>query len=230
MNTVLHSTHCMENAGPSEEYMSMGVYRQVLKFIAWAEFPMIMFSGGEPTNHPEILTMIKMALEKNFQPFLLSNGTFLEKPELKDAILNSHAKIQITNDQRFYPREVPIIEHSHLSYEHHIRIIAPFGRAITNKIPISRISPACFNIRSLCRSVGSFKQALFNLRLNGKMCTPSINIDGSIAAGETNSCSVIGTVYDGNEKLTENLYSLKCNKCGLVNKLDRAFKRAIGEE
>jgi hypothetical protein len=221
-------THCFADAKPGGEFMTMETYAQVIDFIIWSRFPMIMLTGGEPTHHPDILAMIDIAVKANFQPLLLSNGTFLEKPKLKDAILNSYAKIQITNDPRFYPRRVPVIEHSRVTYETHIRMVSPFGRAITNNIPTNRKSPTCFNIRSLCRTMGDFREALFSHHLNGKFCTPSINIDGSITAGETPFCSVIGTVLD-REELTEKLYSLKCNKCGLLNGLEMKFKRAIGE-
>ncbi len=221
--------HCMVDATPEGDSMTMETYIYTLEFLQWTTSPIILITGGEPTRHPDILAMIDMAVQANFQPVLLTNGTFLENPKLKESILNSQAKIQITNDPRFYPREVPVIEHSRVSFENNIRTISPFGRAVINKIPITRKSPTCFNIRSFRRTMGDFRQALFSLRLNGKFCTPSINVDGTISAGETRFCSAIGTVFE-KEKIMDNIKSLKCSRCGLLNNLTEKQKRAIGEE
>lgn len=61
------------------------------------------------------------------------------------------------------------------------------------------------------------------------MCIPSINIDGTLAAGESNFCSVFGHVTDPNIQLTNKLVSLKCGKCGLYKNLDSNALKAIGE-
>ena len=217
----------MINAGPDGEHMPMNIYKQTLEFIEQNTFPYILISGGEPTLHPELITMIKMAKEKKFYIMLLSNGTFLEDPEYKKILLETDIPIQITNDARFYPRKVPLIEHPNLLFEHKIRTISPFHRAVTNKLEITRQSPLCFNLRSICRKVRDFKKTISMLRSKMYACTPSINIDGSIAAGESNECTVFGTVFDNDTTLTGNLCSLRCGRCGLYKNLDRAHLDAI---
>ena len=209
--------------------MSMAVYEQVLKFIDWLEFPFIMLSGGEPTLNPEFMTMLHMALDKELKTIVLSNGTFLENDTLTKELLKTGVSIQITNDDRFYPRPVPIIEHPQIMYEHRIRMISPFGRALTNKLPMNRQSPLCFNLRSIGRHVRNFKEAIALLRNMHKFCIPSINIDGTIAAGEMSTCTTIGTVYDSNTILTDKLCSMICERCGLVNNLTPQLKEAVGE-
>lgn len=222
-------SHCMINASLEGEHMSMNIYKQTLEFIEYNLFPYILISGGEPTLHPDLMTMIKMAQDKNFYIMLLSNGTFLENPELKKTLLKTGITIQITNDKRFYPRRVPIVEHPNLNYEHKIRTVSPFHRALTNKIDITRQSPLCFNLRSIARNLRDFKKTIFMLRSKMYACTPSINIDGSIAAGESNQCTVFGTVFDNSTTLIGNLCSLKCGRCGLYKNLDTVHKDAIGE-
>lgn len=222
-------SHCSVSAGPDGKHMSMDVYERVLKFIDWIRVPMILLSGGEPTLHPDIESMIKKAIEKDLHVTLLSNGTFLEDLAMTEWILKTGVLVQITNDKRFYPREVPIINHPKLMYEHSIRMVSPFGRALENKIATSRQSPLCFNLRSLCRHTHDFKEALIMLRSMEKFCTPSINIDGTISAGEGNTCSTFGTVNDSNLKLTNALCSLTCGRCGLRDNLDHSYKAAIGE-
>jgi len=222
-------SHCMINAGPEGQHMDMNVYDQVLAFIEWTEFPFIMISGGEPCHHPEILTIIKKANDKNLKTVLLSNGMFLEDMILTRKILSLGISIQITNDDRFYPKRVPIVEHPQIVYEDRIRVVSPFGRAVTNKIPMNRQSPLCFNLRSVCRHTRDFKEALRLLRGMQKFCTPSINIDGSISAGESNTCTCIGTVSDINLTLTNNLCSMTCQRCGLINNVKPEIRQAIGE-
>jgi len=61
------------------------------------------------------------------------------------------------------------------------------------------------------------------------MCIPSINIDGSIATGESNACFIIGKVTDDFTDLIKNLCLLKCARCGLINNLNNIQKKVIGE-
>jgi hypothetical protein len=209
--------------------MPMAVYEQVLKFIDWIEFPFIMLTGGEPTLHPEFMTLLQMVLDRKLKTIVLSNGTFLENDILTKRILKTGVSVQITNDDRFYPRKIPVINHPQLLYEHRIKMISPFGRALTNKLNINRQSPLCFNLRSVGHHARDFKGTLWTLRSMHRFCIPSINIDGTIVAGEMNTCTTIGTVYDNNLTLTNNLYSMTCQKCGLVNNLTPQLKEVIGE-
>lgn len=220
--------HCMINANPKGAHMSPDTYKEVLKFIEWTKIPLILISGGEPTQHPKIIEMIEMALNKKFKIILLSNGTFIEDEYLKNKIIDLSISVQITNDKRFYPRKVPVINNENFHYTNKIRIVSPFQRALINNLSINRQSPLCFNLRSIIHNLKDFRNSLIKLRMMGKMCTPSINIDGSLAAGESNICSIFGSVIDRNN-LNENLLNLRCNKCGLTDKLDIAYKRAIGE-
>ena len=55
------------------------------------------------------------------------------------------------------------------------------------------------------------------------MCTPSINVDGSVVAGEAPSCYKIGDIKSTNEELTQNLNNMKCGKCGLYKNLEGRY-------
>lgn len=222
--------HCMINAGPDGKHMERSIYEQTIRFIKSTSFPLIMITGGEPTLHPQLIEFIELAEKEKIKVIILSNGTFVEDEELRNIIIKMGVTVQITNDDRFYPRKVPIWKNPNFYYEDRIRQVSPFHRAVTNKIEIDRQSPLCFNLRSLCRSLRDFTLALHGLRLTGKMCTPSVNIDGSFAAGESNACSTFGTVYDNNLTLTNNLNNLKCGKCGLYKELEPEYLRAIGED
>lgn len=73
-----------------------------------------------------------------------------------------------------------------------------------------------------------FKSAVLYLRMNEKMCTPSVNVDGSIVAGESSLCCKIGSVDSTCDELVDGILNIKCNKCGLEDNLTPMHKEAIG--
>ena len=232
-NCDMDCNHCMVDANPDGQHMTSKTYDQTLWYVRNLGMPIIMLTGGEPTRHPEIIEMIQKARRADLNPVLLSNGTFLENDELKREIVKTGIAVQITNDPRYYPRRVPIIDSPQFSYEHKLRSLAPFHRALKNNLTITAKSPGCFNLRSLCRNFGaanSLPQVLLGLGLMGRMCTPSVNVNGEISAGESNSCEIVGHVKDDLDKIFKRLISMRCNKCGLVYNLTDDQKRAIGEK
>jgi hypothetical protein len=223
-------SHCLVDATPSGEHMVMETYLKVLDFICENDFKIIMISGGEPTENPDILQMIDKAKEAHLIVLLLSNGMFADNKEFTDEIIKRDILVQVTNDVRYYPKRVKEINHPKFSYEHHLRALSPHGRAANNpEFKSTRIGPECFNLRSIAHRFGDFTRAVLTLRSMNKMCTPSININGDIVAGETNSCFIFGNVINSPEQLTENLIKMRCNKCGLLDGLSIQHKLAVGE-
>ena len=221
-------SHCMVDATPDGQHMEMGVYIKTLAFIERFNFRVILISGGEPTEHPHFFDMVQEAEERQLHIAILSNGMFLSDPKMKKRILGLKALVQITNDPRFYPTAIDPADHPEFGFETQIRCVSPFGRAITNNIETGRQSPLCFNLRSITRHMRDFQRAVQELRVMGKMCTPSVNVDGTLVAGESPSCAPFGTVEDSNLELTDNLSELKCSKCGLADNLDENHRKAIG--
>jgi hypothetical protein len=219
----------MTNAMPDGEHMSVDTFFKTLVFLEKCQSPLIMLSGGEPLEHPKFFELMKMASDFKIEMIsILSNGMFLDDDELRERVFNSGAYTQITNDERYYPKRITKYEHPSVTYVDELRVITPLGRAVDNNIPPSRLAPMCFNMRSAARGYGNFIQAIHTLRCKGKMCTPSINIDGTVVAGETPLCHKVGTVESTNAELTENLIAMKCNKCGLEDDLQPEYRNAIG--
>jgi organic radical activating enzyme len=231
-NCDMGCTHCLIEATPDGEHMAEETFDQVVKFLIDLNLPqrLAMLSGGEPTKHPDLLPMIDMLHFHNYYVTVLSNGEFLHtNPVLAAEVLEAADLIQVTNDARFYPRHVPDYPHPKVYFERHIQALSPFGRAKEAEMPVERQAPSCFNLRSVTRATGTFQAGLMYLRQLHKLCTPSINPDGSISAGEARGCTKIGTVFDSLETITKNVRNMTCAKCGLVNRLDQKLKRAIGE-
>ena len=218
-------SHCMDEAGPDGKHMSMETFGHTLNFIERFDLKIIFMSGGEPTDHPQFKEFVIMARKRDLPVMVSSNGMFM--PERSD-LLDLEARWQIINDPRYYPKRIPRIEHPNVFYAEEIPApITPIGRS--KNAQGGRMSPLCFNLRSITRSMGCFQRAILQLRLLGKMCIPGVNIDGSIVAGESRFCHVIGNVQDTDETLTKNIIAMTCSRCGLVNNLDQTLKTAIGE-
>lgn len=221
-------SHCMEDALPDGEDMSIQTFLKARDFIekTYLTLKVAMISGGEPTGHPMLLDMIQIL--NGWYVIVLSNGLlFSENPELARRLLEMDITLQIYNDPRYYPIKVTPFEHPKIVFGNEINLMSPFGRAVKNGFKSTRQSPLCFNLRSSARTLKNFSEAVLSLRLSGKMCSPSIDVHGNVLAGESRFCHKIGTVESSEEELLENLLSMKCNKCGLEDNLQSMLKNVI---
>lgn len=211
--------HCFVDATPEGENMSQEIFERALDFTASIDRELLLISGGEPMDHPSALDFFKIA--KKYQTMglinqitILSNGLFLEDIPFRDKVFKLNIPIQITNDPRYYPKKNRVPKHPLIMFADKLRVLIPMGRALINNIPASKHMPMCFNLRSLCRC-HSLRDAIKFLRIINKMCTPSINTDGSIVGGEIPSCYKIGSIDMAPEDLWKNISIMKCGKCGL---------------
>lgn len=240
-------SHCMEDSTIKGAHMDEETFVQALRFtmqaesLAWASGcpPLLLLSGGECTEHPDIEKYIQMATDWGFKVLLITNGMWLNDPRLKASLLRPEWRlfIQVTNDPRYYPKAPPRIEHPQITYIDALTLLLPLGRAARKKAEQSiptRKAPTSFNIRSMTRHFGSFEEALAVHRQramtsSGGHCSPSVSSNGDVMAGESANCFKIGTVYSTNSEITKALKEMTCNACGLVDNLSPAEKRAIGE-
>ena len=226
-------SHCFTESTPKGEHMTRDTFVKAMTLAKALGDPMFLISGGEPTDHPEVVEFLRMAMHMGSHTSLLSNGMWLTDPKFdpkaRQEILDTVDVIQVTNDDRYYPRRIEQVKHPKIGYETRIRQVSPFGRAKTNGIESARQSPLCFNLRSFARSFKSLPAAIMSQRLRGSFCTPTISVNGDVLAGESTSCGAIGTVYDSIETLNAGIIGLKCNRCGLVDGLPPTHKQAIGE-
>jgi hypothetical protein len=229
--------HCMiDKSGPGGEHMGLDVFRQALEFVEASQAYVLSISGGEPFDHPEISEILSMAAglqhRRSTIVTVCSNGLFaLDSEKLKIA-RGCGLVIQVTNDRRFYGRDLSLAKHMFelpgMCFEDKIRLVVPCRRTRENNIEATRVSPMCFNLRSTVRQLG-YMAGLNVLQRSGKFCTPSINTDGSIVAGEADTCFKIGDVSMRPEDVGEFIKQVQCNKCGLRNNLASTYLTAIGE-
>lgn len=226
--------HCMiDGASPAGEHMTMDIFERALDFIKRSGVRVLLVSGGEPFEHPQVFEMAdrlkETAMERMLMPAFASNGHFALNEELLERVKAMGIGVQVTCDPRYYKRILmrERFESDQFTYEDTLRIIFPCRRVRENGIVATRQSPSCFNLRSATRQKG-LRQALTLLELTGRVCTPAINVDGTVVAGEADTCHVIGTVDSDIEEVEENLKSMRCKTCGLHDNLSPEYLEAIG--
>ena len=246
----MRCTHCMENSTPAGKHMSRDTFLAALALIerlegvAWKRgVPrVLLISGGEATEHPDVIWFLETARAAHYKIILITNGMWLDEPELRAQILRPDwpdLMVQVTNDPRFYPRapkDVPT-DDPRVVFVPSLTVLVTLGRLKRSRLPAApplRKGPTSFNLRSLTRSLGDVREALYMLRARAAMgmsgnCSPSISSDGTIVAGETSNCFPIGDVHSTAETITRELVAMQCNKCGLVDGLTQEQKLAIGE-
>lgn len=219
-------SHCLVSATPHGTHITPEVYRHALDVAVELGDPFVMLSGGEPTEHPRILDLIAEAAEYFPLVAVLSNGMWLHDPDRTAELLATKAHWQITNDPRFYPRRLPEVELETplVTYEHKITTLVRLGRYRGYS---NRLAPACYNLRSAVRHHRSFVLGVGFLRLHHKFCTPSIDVDGVIRAGETPFCYSLGTVQSTEAELTAATLAHDCDRCGLHERLPENFRKVV---
>lgn len=238
--------HCMENSTPAGEHMPLDMFDQALEFtkrIEQAAYqvgcpPLVLVSGGECSEHPDIIEILDRVEQAGMMPMMITNGMWLEDDDLKSQILKPDRRIyvQVTNDNRFYPTAPPDSDDPRVTRVPNLTLLVPLGRAANRsfKEPQQRKYPSSFNLRSATRALGSFEHAVALQRVRAMggssgQCTPSVSENGDVLIGETRFCYKIGTINSTNDELTQAVLEMgSCNRCKLEDQLSMEHKRAIG--
>lgn len=243
-------SHCCENSTVAGQHMTRETFMAALALterlegLAWSRgVPrLLLLSGGEATEHPDVLWFLETARAADHKVILITNGMWLDDPDLRAKILRPDwpdLMVQVTNDPRFYPKapkDVPT-DDPRVMFVPSLTVLVTLGRLKRSRLPADlplRKGPTSFNFRSVTRSMGDVREALYILRVRAVSgmsghCSPSISSDGTIVAGETSNCFVVGDVNSTAEEITRKVTAMQCNKCGLVDNLTQEQKLAIGE-
>lgn len=240
----MNCSHCMIDAsGPEGEHMTHDTFERALDLRARLEARITMLSGGEPTDHPDFFELATKALEAISDSLgvyiLASNGLFVLDDQKYADMCELTQKgcgflvVQITNDSRYYSRNLALVQERfdlpHWRFTDHLRQIMPCRRTHENNIEPSRVVPLCANLRANTRRHGLLRSVVA-LESVMRTCSPSVSVDGSVRAGEMDTCYKIGDVTDSVETLESNLVNMTCNACGLRDNLKPDLKEMLGEE
>jgi len=236
--------HCFINATPKGKHMEFSTFMNSVKLANKLGAKVLLLSGGEPTDNPNFIKFLNFAT-LNFSGIItvISHGAYIEDKELCDKYFGDFPKVQyqITNDKRYYPKRLNRIRAGNVERKYKNVMfcweiggeIFPQGRARKHmkitEINAKVLGPRCFNLRSFIHHpmIPDISHAIQQLEKAGKFCTPSVNINGSIAMGESNQCQETMNIKDSIFDLTEKVKNSNCNDCGMLSKLSETHHRAI---
>lgn len=218
-------THCLDDCKSSGIHMDVDTFKDCLEFADRVGSRILLISGGECLENPNFFEMIELAKKTDKELLILSNGMFLEDEKLRYRVSRLGVGVQITNDERYYPKRIKKILHKNFVYETQIRHLYPQGRARNSSECYGSKCSKCFNIRSIQRSKGftTLRDLVMTYENLGKFCSPSIGSDGKVYVGESILCTSVGTIYDSDSTILNNISNLECHECGMSHVWDTYF-------
>lgn len=239
--------HCMNDAKPCDRHMTMETLNHMMDFLIENEiYKDLIISGGEPTEHPEFMSMIRTIINRlKTDPrsrgahkivTITTNGVWCEShyDETKEIVEMGSSRLlvtfQVSNDSRYYPKRidldnpvfklfgvVPCID------EHCVQQIYPQGRARNFEKWEAKCSK-CFNVRAIAKQL-AFKNIRFpmlkdivkTLENANKFCTPAIHYNGGIGLGESDLCPIVATIFDSDKTIVNNILHFECHACDFIN-------------
>lgn len=222
-------SHCMIDAsGPEGDHMSEETFEKTLDFLNRTKTLAVLLSGGEPFEHPNIFDMIDQ-LERRSHVFVASNGHFILDDELTEKVRRSRVPVQVSCDPRYYRKKLERCQFPDPQFYFEDKLLSLFPCRRTKEAghTSTRQNPMCFNVRSAIRAMGLTNGSML-LTSRAIICSPSINVDGTVRAGEADTCHQIGTVDSTPQEIEEALVGMRCGKCGVGGHLSTTHLRAIG--
>jgi len=235
--------HCViDSSGPKGAHMTEETFEEALKFREVIGSRIVVVSGGEPTEHPQFFGLMRKAVATvpdHVCAFVVaSNGLFalddFKYERMCRLVDDSQGfiTVQVTNDVKYYPRSLAHIQsrfqRPNWAFVDSLFQLTPCRRTRENNLTATRRAPLCFNLRAHTR-IGGLASAVAGLEGLMRACCPSINIDGTVRAGEGDTCHELGDVRSEFETIEEKLVLMRCGACGLRNNLKDYEKELIGE-
>lgn len=230
----MNCPHCMQNSNPRGQHMTEETFAQVLDFCREAQPMVVSVTGGEPTEHPQWLSMTRdlMRLKSVKILSILTNGAWIE---------DSKTRIAMAKLVREGKGTVKVLVYSHpkyyrdykwtVSHEAQFRSIGclpdftdpifmqDLGRARKNcqeETAESDHVPSCINSHLIAVQARSLTHFLSMAAQAGKFCRPLIDPDGNIHMSESHLCPSVAHVNDGvAEAFRKMRQSRPCKGCRL---------------
>lgn len=246
--------HCLNDSKPNGRDMSMDTARLVMRFIKKylndSRSSTYLISGGEPTEHHDFMKICEYFLDEIEKlrgikyVVITTNGFWILSHKDEARKLVSRARqgmevfFQVSADKRYYPKRLDVSdpiwkEKGFMLVDNCVGWVYPLGRARGGGYPINHKATACANIRLIAAQMGSenkLSRILDVLKASGKVCTPSIKVDGGIGLGESDLCPSVGSVFMSDEDILKAIRSFRCNKCYPLNRnLAKPIREMLGE-
>lgn len=232
--------HCMNDAKPYGHHMTMDMFRQAVHFQCLYGGPLMIITGGEPTEHPKFEEMVNYATSVHTYypiriPLLITittNGVWMQDNFnfVEWTIRNKNVTWQVTTVDGLYPykidTELPVFKLKNVVVCREIEAMYPMGRALENNLPWQSKASKCFNIRAISKQLAdqhklgncAMRTILSTMAANGKMCTPHIAPNGAIKLGESDLCPICSWLDRPEHEILEDILNFECHKCDFINK------------
>ena len=239
---TMNCIHCFENSTPdNKDMMSVRTLEKILMFIKSNDMKpkVILISGGEPTEHPDLTWFIQKLSMQFDMIILLTNGLWLNESSsyqmIKSLSRFKKLMIQIISDPNLYPKEIDygkVYNKKQFMVMKDVPSIIWKGRALENKNKIpstyqERESPLCFNFRSLVNGRFNVSTAFNTLENSNKFCSLSFDTNGFIRISETIACPIVGSVDSDMSTIKENILKMNCSDCYLQNNLSTIERKSL---
>lgn len=141
-------SHCLEDSTVAGQHMTRETFLAALELterlegLSWERGvpKILLISGGEATEHPDIEWFLETALAAGYRRLLITNGMWLDNPELRAKILRpdwTDLLIQVTNDPRFYPsapKGIPT-DDPRVMFVPSLTVLVTLGRLKRSRLP-----------------------------------------------------------------------------------------------
>ena len=237
----MNCPHCMEDATPDGRHMTEETFSKVLELVEEAQPLVVNVSGGEPTENPLWEFFVKELLKTSGVMIvsLVTNGAWIEdkKTRLAVASLKRFHKdrffIQVYSNPAYYQDHEWTVDHEAqfrsigciADFDSPIESMQDLGRARANCVAETMESkhvPSCINSHLLAVQSRSLQHFLSMAAQTGKVCRPTIDVDGGIHMSESRLCPSVAHVSDGAEEIFSKMRdSRPCKGCRLYKNFER---------
>lgn len=238
--------HCMQDATPRGKHMTEETFSQVVEFCQQARPLVVSVTGGEPTEHPQWLSMTKALLALPSQPIviILTNGAWIEDAKTRIAMAKlirenkPRVKVQVYSNPKYYRDHNWTV--SHEAQFRSIGCIPDFtdpifmqdlGRARKNcqeETAQSDHVPSCINSHLIAMQATSLPHFLSMAAQAAKFCRPLVDPDGNIHMSESWLCQTVANVSDGTvEAFRKMKASRPCKRCRLYRNFEQLHAKEM---
>jgi len=216
-------SHCMHDARPDGYDMTEETLRDVIVFMMSVQPRLIQLSGGEATLHPHFADFVQKVAEVFKETYIIveSNGSFVLDKERREQVAHvlriPNVHMQVRTHKLYYPNYKRTMKMAALRmlpktrlYHDAIRIF-PIGRAAKMKAELKYRT--CVNTFLLHKQRPGLivAQIARYMQENGRFCSPMIDPNGILHAGESIFCTELGHVSN-----PKSMFDVApCGKCGL---------------
>lgn len=228
--------HCLDDATPDGGLMESRTAQAAVAFAKSSGAPLIIISGGEPSEHPELLDICRLVSDSGVCFSLCTNGMWLGDQTLeyrmeRIARLTGYCGAQVYTNEKWYRLHVETVNKYNLQSDRwrnlgflldtaDIRGMLDIGRARDNPQALdeARKSPyhnsclaACVTLAQTATPADFFRLMLAQKRF----CTPMVDWRGDVHMSESWLCPSCGNVNtDTHAALWESMRRFRpCGGC-----------------